>query len=222
MRTNKFARRIAGVLVLIAGFIATPSGAQQDRLRILSPAAGTVARPGQTITISVAADASVEKLALIGQRPLGPGQVVSGGAPGIMARGQGESRPIQFLLRIPANTQPGYYRVTAMGRISGDDVESEAVTIDVERAEEPASIRTEPSVIHFEHVGDQIPVRVLGAFADGSREELTKSSKTTFISADPRVATVTADGVVTAVGIGKTSVQARTPTSDYSIPVRVE
>jgi hypothetical protein len=92
----------------------------------------------------------------------------------------------------------------------------------VEKSEEPRSIRTEPAIIHFEHAGDQIPVRVLGAFADGSHEELTKSSKTTFMSADPRVATVTAGGVVTAVGPGKTSIQARTPSSDYSIPVRVQ
>jgi large repetitive protein len=222
MRSNKFARRIAGVLILMAGFIAAPSGAQQSRLRVLSPSAGTVVRPGQTITISVSADASVEKLALIGQRPLGPGQVVSGGAPGIMARGQGELRPIQFSLRIPADTQPGTYRITAMGTISGDDVESEAVTIDVEKSEEPARIWAEPASIHFEHVGDQIPVRVLGAFADGSHEELTKSTKTSFTSADPHVATVNAAGVVTAVGPGKTSIQARTPASDYSIPVRVQ
>ncbi|MGA9392281.1 MAG: hypothetical protein WBV69_17775 [Candidatus Sulfotelmatobacter sp.] len=75
--------------------------------------------------------------------------------------------------------------------------------------------------IQFEHVGDHIPVRVLGAFADGSQEELTKSSKTIFSSADPRIATVTADGVVTSAGRGRTSIQARTPSSDYSIPVRV-
>ncbi len=222
MRTIKLARRIAGILILMAAFIAVPSGAQENQLRILSPATGTVVRPGQTITISVAADASVEKLALIGQHPLGVGRIISGGAPGIVARGQGESRPIQFSLLIPADTQPGIYRVTAMGRVSGDDIESEATTIDVEKSEEPRSIRTEPAIIHFEHIGDQIPVRVLGAFADGSHEELTKSSKTTFTSADPRVATVTAGGVVTAVGPGKTSIQARTPSSDYSIPVRVQ
>ena len=222
MRANKFARRILGVVVLIGAFIALPSGAQENRLRILSPASDSVVRPGQMVTISVAADASVEKLALIGQHPLGVGRIVSGGAPGIVTRGQGEFRPIQFSLLIPVDTQPGIYRVTAMGRVSGDDIESEAVTVDVEKSEEPRSIRTEPAVIHFEHVGDQIPVRVLGTFADDSREELTKSSKTTFTSADPRVATVTAGGVVTAVGPGKTSIQARTASADYAIPVRVQ
>jgi hypothetical protein len=221
MRVNKFAAQIASVLALIAGIVVIPSGAQESLVRILSPVAGTVARPGQIITIAVAADASVEKLALIGQRPLGVGQVLSGGAPGIMARGQGESRPIQFQVRIPANTRPGTYRVTAMGRVAGGDTESEAVTIDVEKSEEPVRIWAEPSLIRFERVGDEIPVRVLGAFADNSNEELTRSSKTSFTSADPRVATVSASGMVTAVGPGKTTIQMRTPSSDYSIPVRV-
>ncbi|MGA2647393.1 MAG: Ig-like domain-containing protein [Candidatus Sulfotelmatobacter sp.] len=221
MRKNNFPRRNTGILILTVGLIAVPTGAQQSLMRILSPSAGTVVRPGQTIAISVSADASVEKLVLIGQRPLGVGQISSGAAPGIMARGLGEAGRVQFGLRIPAQTQPGIYRVTAMGRVSGGDVESEAVTIDVEKSEEPVRTWMEPSVIQFEHVDDHIPVRLLGAFADGSSEELTKSSKTTFASGDPRVATVTADGVVTSVGPGKTSIRACTPSTEYSIAVRV-
>lgn len=221
MIKNEFARRNTGILVLMAVLIAIPAAAQQNLMRILSPSAGTVVRPGQTITISVSADPSVEKLALIGQRPLGVGEISSGATPEIMGRGLGEARPVLFQLRIPRQTQPGSYRLTAMGRVSGGGVESEAVTVDVEKSEEPVRIWMEPLAIQFEHVGDRIPVRVLGAFADGSQEELTKSSKTIFSSADPRVATVTADGVVTSVGHGRTSIQARTPSSDYSIPVRV-
>lgn len=220
MRVNKVVGQIAGILVLSAGILAAPSSAQESLVRILSPS-GAVVRPGQTITIAVAADASVEKLVLIGQHPLGVGRVLSGGAPGIMARGQGESRPIQFQVRIPTDAHPGTYRVTAMGRVSGGEVESESVTIDVEKSEEPVRIWAEPALIQFAKVGDEIPVRVLGVFADSSNEELTKSSKTAFTSADPGVATVSASGMVTAVGPGKTTIQAHTPTSDYSIPVRV-
>lgn len=221
MRKTKLARQDAAILVLLAGFIAIPAGAEQSLLRIVSPSAGTVVRPGQTVSISVAASPSVEKLAVIGQRPLGVGETLSGSMPAITAQGLGEARPVQFVLRIPAQTQPGIYRLTAFGRMSGGDLESEAVTIDVERSEEPVRVWIEPSSIQFEHVGDRIPVRVLGTFADGSQQELTKSSKTNFISADPRVARVSSDGVVTSVGPGKTSIQARTPLSDYSIPLRV-
>jgi Bacterial Ig-like domain (group 2) len=223
MRKNQREQWLTGTLVLIAGigFIAAPSGAQQDLLRITSPASGTVVRPGQTVTISVSADYSVEKLALFGQHPLGVGQVFSGGV-GVVARGQGELRPLQFVLRIPKEIQPGIYRVTAIGRVSDGDVESEALTLDVEKAQEPVRIWAEPTSIQFTRSGDRIPLRVLGAFSDASNEELTKSTKTTFASADPRVATVGAGGMVTALAPGKTTIQVHTPTSDYSIPVRVE
>ncbi len=209
-------------IFLIAGISAIPGHAQQGRIHILSPSADTIVRPGQTITVAVAADTSVEKLALIGQHPLGVGQVVSEPAPGIVARGQGESRPVRFLLTIPAQIQPGTYRVTAMGTTSGGGMESQAITLDVERADEPARIWTEPSGIQSSHPGDHIPIRVLGAFADNSQEELTKSNKTSFTSADPHIATVSADGVVTAVAAGKTLIQVRTPQRDYSISVRVQ
>lgn len=209
---------MAAGIALVAG----PSHAQEDRLRITSPTAGFLVRPGDTVTITVAADYSVEKVALVAQHPLGVGQVVSGGAPGVVARGLGEMRPLRFALRIPSGTQPGSYRVTAIGTSSGEDVESDAVTLDVERAQEPVRIWTEPSLVRFTQTGDQIPVRVLGAFGDGSSDELTKSSKTSFASGDPGVATVSADGVVTAVASGKTTITVRSGSLSYSVPVRVE
>jgi len=222
MWTKQRTRQVISIVVLFAGFSSLPGSAQQDRVRILSPSAGTIVRPGQTVTIAVTADASIEKLALMGQHPLGVGQIVSGGIPGVVARGGGESRPVQFQLRIPTDIQPGTYRVTAIGTTAGGDVESAALSLDAERAEEPARIWTEPSMVRFTRLGEQIPVRVLGVFSDASQRELTRSSKTTYTSADPRIATISADGVVTSVGPGKTSIQARTPTRDYSIPVSVK
>ncbi len=223
MRANQRARWLKSTLVLIAAIasIAARSSAQQDLLRITSPGSGSVVHPGDTVTISVSADYSVEKLALIGQHPLGVGQVLSGGA-GIIARGQGEMRPLQFVLRVPKEIQPGIYHVTAIGRTSGGDVESEALTLDVEKTQEPSRIWAEPALLQFTRTGDSIPVRVLGAFAEGPNEELTRSTKTTFTSADPRVATVSSSGMVTAVGHGKTTIQVHTPSSDFSVPVRVE
>jgi len=222
MWTKQRTRQAISIVILFAGFSAIPGSAQQDRVRILSPSAGTTVRPGETVTIAVAADASIQKLALIGQHPLGAGQVVSGGLPGVVARGAGGSRSVQFQLRIPTDIQPGTYRVTAMGTTSSGDLESQALTLDVERAEEPARIWMEPSMIQFTRLGEQIPVRVLGVFPDASQRELTRSNRTTYSSADPRVATISADGVVTSVGPGKTSIQVHTPTRDYSIPVTVK
>ncbi len=224
MRTNQCMRRIAFLSALTAGiaFVPAPSSAQGTSLHFVSPAEGTVVRPGQTITILVTADYSLEKVVLLGQRPLGVGQVVSGGAPGIVARGRGDLQPLQFVIQIPAQIQPGMYRITAIGRNSDGDTESEALSLDVEKSQEPLRIWAEPALIQFTRTGERIPVRVLGAFADASKEELTKSRKTTFSSADPHVATVDSSGMVTAVGPGKTMIQVSTASSDYSIPVRVE
>jgi hypothetical protein len=224
MRMNKHFWFLAG-WALTASF-AMPSNAQQSLVHIISPPAGLVVRAGQTVAISVAADPSVQKLAVIGQRPLGMARLAVGGAIGIVAESQGktpgEETPLQFVLTIPVATQPGIYRVTAVGRTGAGPVESDGLALDVERAEEPARIWAEPSILQFARVGDRIPLRVLGSFADGSQVELTRSSKTRFTSADSGIASITSDGLVTAVAEGKTAILVRTPSADYSIPVRVQ
>ena len=222
MKRIKFSFLPAIAFMLTAGLIAVPSSAQENQVRIVSPASRLVVRPGEAITITVSADSAVQKLVLMGQHPLGMARLASDRAAGLVATGQGEAHPLQFLLTIPLAIQPGIYRVTAVGRASTGTVASEALGLDVERPDEPTRIWAEPSMIQFTHVGDQIPVRVLGAFADGSQADLTRSSKTTFNSADSRVASIANGGMVTAVGEGRTSILVRTPSTDYSVPVRVQ
>jgi hypothetical protein len=222
MKRAKFNCLVTAPVFLITGLIGVPSFAQQNLLRILSPASGLVARPGQTVTITVSSDSAVQKLVLMGQRPLGIARLASDGAAGIVAQGQGEGHPLRFLLTIPTAIQPGNYRVTAFGRTSSGTVESEPLALDVERPDQPTRIWAVPSIIQFTHVGDHIPLRVLGAFADGSQAELTRSSNTTFASADPGVASITSAGMVTALEEGKTSIVVRTPSADYAVPVRVQ
>ena len=222
MKRNRFDCFGAAALVLITGLVTVTSSAQQSLPRIVSPASSLVVRPGQTVTVTVSADSAVQKLVLMGQHPLGMARLAAGGEAGSVAKGQGEEHPLQFLLTIPTNIKPGIYRVTALGRTSAGSVESNALALDVERPDQPTRIWAEPSILQFTHVGDQIPVRVLGAFADGSQAELTRSRNTTFNSADPHVAAITAGGVVTAVAEGRTSILVRTPSADYSVPVRVE
>lgn len=220
MKRNKLDCFVMALALI--GLITVASSAQETSLRILSPASGVVARPGQAVTITVSASSAVEKLVLIGQHPLGMARPAFNGTAGMVAQGQGEGHPLQFLLTIPNTIQPGTYRVTALGRTSDGVVESNALVLDVERSDQPTRIWAEPSIIQFAHLGDRIPVRVLGAFADGSHVELTRSSNTTFASADPRVAAITAGGMVTAVEEGRTSILVRTPSADYSVPVRVQ
>ncbi len=205
---------IVGSLILAVGLVAASARAQESPIRFVSPAAGTVVQPGHTVTVAVTADSSVEKFALLGQRPLPLSQVV---APGL-----GVASPFEFQVKIPTDIRPGSYRVTAIGVLRGGESVSESLVLDVEKAEEPTRIWAKPETMLFSRAGEQIPLRVLGAFGDGSQETLTKSSKTIYTSADPRVATVSADGLVTAVASGKTSIQVRTATHDFSIPVTVD
>jgi hypothetical protein len=212
---------IAVLLAALIALSAIPGQAQSDLLRVLSPAPRTVVSPGQAVTVSVAADASVEKLAVVGQAPLGVARVVSTGPARILARGEGESAPQQFQIVIPADTVPGTYRVSALGRTTSGELRSEPVTIDVENAQNPARIWAEPSLIQFTKVGDRIPLRVVGQHTDGARQELTRSLRTAYSSANPRIATVDEHGVVTARSAGQTSIVVRTPSADYSLSVRV-
>lgn len=204
--------RVAGILILATGLVAATAGAQTP-VHFVSPAAGTVVQPGQTVTIALSADSSVEKLALLGQHPLPISQVVP---PGL-----GVARPFEFQVRIPTDIRPGPYHVRAIGLIAGGETVAESLVLNVEKADEPTRIWAKPSTMLFSHAGERIPVRLLGGFADGSQETLTKSSKTLYTSSDPNVATVGADGLVTAVGPGKASIQVRTLTRDCSIPVTV-
>jgi len=213
-------RIIIPVLAIVLG--AVSAHAQQASVRIVSPAAGTVVRPGQTVMVSVVADISLENLALIGERPLGVGQVVSESSPGLVTRGQGEATPIQFKLSVPSDIRAGIYSVTVIGTVASREIVSDSLTLDVEWAEDPVKVWTEPSsMIQFYHIGDRIPIRVLGRFADGSQRELSRSTKTSFTSDDPDVATVSAGGFVTAVGPGKTSIEVHTPSENLLVPVRM-
>ena len=206
--------RVAGILMLAAGLVTPSARAQHTPIHFVSPAAGTIVQPGQTVTIRVAADSSVQKLALLGEHPLPVSQVV---APGL-----GVAQPFEFQVKIPTDIRPGNYRVAAIATMAGGETVSERLVLDVEKAEEPARIWVKPATILFSSAGERIPVRVLGAFGDGSQQELTKSSKITYTSADPQIATVSDDGLVTAVGPGKTSIQVHTATHDFTVPVTVD
>lgn len=224
MRTQRRARWSAATLIVAAAIalVSVASNAGEDRLRITSPESGIIVHPGDAVTISVSADYSLEKIALIGEHPLGVGVVIAGGAPGIIARGLGDLRPIQFTIKIPAGIETGAYHVTAIGKSSSGDVESEAVALQVEKSQPPVRIWSEPASIQFNRVGDQIPIRVLGAFGDGSNDEITRSLFTSYVSADPRIATVSRNGMVSALAAGKTTILVTSRTFHYSIPVQVQ
>jgi hypothetical protein len=80
--------------------------------------------------------------------------------------------------------------------------------VDVERPDLPVKLWTQESGIFFEALGEELRVIVSGTFFDGSDLELNESCCLSFSSSDPSVATVSEDGVVTAIGPGHSLITA--------------
>lgn len=165
---------------------------QQSGIQITSPADGAVVTLGQTITISVTADPSISIL----------GVVSDGGLP------DAQSGPTssQFLQAIPATSRPGIYHLRVTGAGPDGGVDSAPVAIDIEPQYYPIAIRAESNIFTFSSVGDQLPIRAIATFYDGSTLNVTRSSRTLFYSDNPQIATVSSTGVVTALSPGQTVV----------------
>jgi hypothetical protein len=185
--------KCAVLLVVLLGVLTAPSSlGQQPLLRITAPVSGSVITEGQTMTITVSADPSVRLIDVL----------LDGPFPSIRST----SHANQFLQTIPTTIIPGIYHLTAMGMISTGDTESEPVAIDVEPRNSPIEVTGDPTLL-VPDVGDQFPLRVLGTFPDGSKLDLTNSSRTTYFSYDTKVAAVSSTGMVTGVGPGQTFIR---------------
>jgi hypothetical protein len=62
-----------------------------------------------------------------------------------------------------------------MGITSAGDVESEPVAVDVEPRYSPVTVNGDPDLL-IPPVGEQVPIRVVGTFADGTKLDVTNSS----------------------------------------------
>ncbi len=167
------------LLCLSAGSVSAQS------LQITSPADGTMVNPGQSLTVTVSAMGTFQQVILIGGDPIGFSQPLS--AP-----------PYQFTIQIPSHIVPGRYQLTADGATApGQGAASDPITLVVERADAPVSLRAQPALLHFSAAGQKGYLRVIGTFADGTTTDLTKSGLTTYTS-PASVATAGTYGIVTA------------------------
>jgi hypothetical protein len=74
---------------------------------------------------------------------------------------------------------------------------SEPVSIDVERNDNPVTLTASFSALYFEYNSDRLKLSVTGTFADGSKVDLTRSTKLHYSSSEV-AATVDSEGMVTA------------------------
>lgn len=197
MKKNRFTAGALGLCIFLTGavLLGLLCYAQASPISITLPANGTMVNPGQTLAVVVSVDSSVKNVMVAGEVPLGFGQDT-----GIAG---------QFAVAVPSEITPGPYVIGASGTDSaGNDVLSQ-ITVDVERPDDPQELEVD-DYVELTKLGDKLPLTVVGIFADGSRLLLENSTKVTYTSADPSIATVSSSGVITAAAQGETTVTAST------------
>ena len=130
--------------------------------------------------------------------------------------------PTQVSFTVPAEIACQSYAFTAMGTTaSGREVESVPILIDVERPDLPTSVSTPTPKIMMSAPGETAPLILLAKFADGLVLDVTHSSKVAYSSSDTRVATINANGIVTAVSPGRVFVKAAYTAAGTTIPTAI-
>ncbi|HEV3481492.1 MAG TPA: Ig-like domain repeat protein [Candidatus Acidoferrales bacterium] len=185
------------VLLAVVGVCAAQQG--QPSLQITSPADGTIVSPGQTITVAVSSpeNASFAHVVVIGEDPIGFSSMAT-------------SAPAQLSVTIPSDINSCRpYALTAVGSTSsGQTGGSDPISIDVERSDMPTSLSAPMPSITFGAIGETLPIQLLANFSDGSTLEVTRSSYVAYSSSNTAVATVDANGIISAVATGSASVTA--------------
>ncbi len=177
-------------LLLLAGGCRPLFG---QKFRITSPPDGAVAYSKQTLTVHVDAESSMFRSIAV---DIGPSV---GQAPAVTAP------PYLFSIQIPPSIPSGHYLIVARGipQSGGDPIFSDPVDVDIERLDVPTQLKPDGNSVNLGYVGSELPLGVVGVFADGARVRLTQSKYTTYSSDTPDVVTVDERGIVAAMGPGK-------------------
>ncbi len=209
--TSTFGRilaRTAFAVLIAASVFAAP---QNPALQISSPANGSVVNPGQTLSVTVTSPAGLgfQMISLIGPEPVGLNTLAT-------------SAPAQFSIAIPADADCRIYTLTADGLTqSGQHVTSAPIQIDLERPDLPLSLSASDVGLVLESLGEQIHLRVLAIFSDGSTINVTNSSRLSYASSNTTVATVDPSATVTAAAAGRATITATYTVSGQSVQVPI-
>ncbi len=146
----------AALLFIFIGL--SPAQQVVPPLLITSPTDGTIVTPGQSVTVVVAPAPNISPLGvfLVGREPIG---FIDGKL----------TPPFTFTITLPRDTAPGKYHIRAYGTIPPEvQVKSPSITLDVEKSDPITQLRVQPTLINFSFAGEQIPLTVVGSFADGT------------------------------------------------------
>ncbi len=192
--------------------------AQTPFVKIISPPNGTVVHPGDRVTVTVDATPSAFRMVLLmpfvtEAPPSGP--------------------PYRFVFEVPSDGASGDLDVEAIGfpvsgydPVTGKGAVQDFLELDFERSESPKRLTWELWDFYnvpdgFHHLGETRRLRITGIFADGAEVLLSRSKLTKYESSALSVVTVSAEGVVTAVGAGSAKITVKNGDATVVVPVTV-
>src|SRR5579872_7317048 len=180
-------------MVLLLG---TMLAAQTPLLKIVSPPDGTVVAPGQTVTMEV----KVNPMA-------GITTVSVGGPEELPIVGLAFSPPYRFTFTIPEDMPLQRHIFSAGGDTEEDgEIANDSITLDVEKPNPITSLKVNLDSIYMVEPNEPHVLIVRGTFDDGSKANLTQSTRITYTSDNPEVATVNSVGEITSVGPGRATI----------------
>lgn len=176
----------------------------QPPLRIIAPGNGAIIHSGTTLTVTVRREPSVSRdlvfLSIDGR---------FGRIEELVKQGPG---PLyEFEIKIPSDAESRIYTLVAANAFLAADVngaESPGVPVDIERPDNPGLLRETLGWLALKP-GEVWPLSITGKFADGEEVELTRSTRTEYMSNRRSVASVSKEGVVTAHQPGEARITAR-------------
>lgn len=179
-------------LLLVLAFGIAPLYSQSN-ITITSSATSSIIHPGETILIRVAIPVGWQNNGIL---------IAAPGLQGFIA--VPPVFPYEVSVPIPSNAPAKKYRLKAFTSISGGSlIESNTLSITVERPIRPTSIKIEPSRILELSVGAHFPLQVSAIYPDGTTADITDSTLTTYSTRNVAIATVQ-DGILQAVAPGAT------------------
>lgn len=167
-------------------------GTSTGKLNITSPEEGKVFSPGDTVTVEVTYD---------GQPKNGICFLSQDGSLGV-----DDSAPYEFQFQIDEEFI-GSMLIVVWAETEEGGIEEGSVEISIETEDKPESISITPSGPVYIERGSEVMLYVEGTYPDGVTRDITShAAGTSYSSADSSIASVTEDGVITAVSVGETTI----------------
>lgn len=209
---------VAAFPAFLCLFVA-PLAGQTPFVKITSPPNGTVVHPGERVPVTV--DATPFAFGAVIVLPYGTAASLSG-------------PPYRFVFEVPSDLDSGDLLVGALGvppsgfksTDKDKDAIKDTINLDLERLESPKRLTWELWDFYnvpdgFHHIGETRQLRMTGIFGDDAEVDLTRSKLTKYESSDLSVVTVSAEGVVTAVGRGSAKITVKNGDATVVVPVTV-